>query len=316
MLTFSFGSLLTPYAIFETPAIGQENLRTNGDATSKTYTDCEGYKKYTESQDISKEEADSNIEAVDTRIDELLSDIIRNPWSEAQQVKIDEKECLSEIRLAEMKTEGTFSGTANTSFGTENSTEIIRYLPFTNQEYGISFEYPSYWNVNEKISRFSTGPDVEVSDGLNAFKFVKDKTSLGDSEFFDLKFMANNFQKVALEDPEKRLIEKVDLDTYQINGKDTASFLFTGKYSFDENSLIKTDYATQVFVIENRDNFDILMYQDTIIRFDTPESQGIMNHILDSFKFIDSESSDPSDNDDDDDNASRSSSNNNDNDDE
>ena len=49
-----------------------------------------------------------------------------------------------------MKADGTFPGTANTSLEIENSTETIRYLPYTDQKLGISFEYPSSWTLDEK----------------------------------------------------------------------------------------------------------------------------------------------------------------------
>ena len=47
----------------------------NVNMDTKAYTDCEGYKKYTEGQGISEEDADSNTEAVNDRIDQLQSDI-------------------------------------------------------------------------------------------------------------------------------------------------------------------------------------------------------------------------------------------------
>jgi hypothetical protein len=139
---------------------------------TKAHTDCEGYKKYTDGQGISEEDADSNTEAVNDRIDQLQNDIIRNPWSEEQLVKIDENECIRDIRLAEMKADGTFPRTANTSLEIENSTETIRYLPYTNQKLGISFEYPSSWTLDEKENRFDTGTEAMVYDGLNMFKVL------------------------------------------------------------------------------------------------------------------------------------------------
>lgn len=312
MCTFSFGSLLIPYAIFGTLALGQEDLGTNGDAKAKSYTDCEGYKKYTESQGISKEDADSNSEAVNARVAELQSDIIRNPWSEAQQVKIDENECLKEIRIAETVADGTFPEGLKPASEVNNSTETVNYVTYSNKELGISFEYPSNWNVQEKTSRFSDAPaDVEVSNGLNSFKYQLDKTGIGDSNFLDLELMADMTQNSLLGKSENSLVEGVDLDKHQIDGKDTATFLIKTDRSFG-------DYATQVFIIDVDDRFDAIMYQDTVTRFDTPSSQEELNHILDSFKFIDSGTNDKSNNDDEEDDriASRSSSNNNDDDDE
>lgn len=275
---------MNPNMIFGSLVSEQEKLASNAVGTKKAYTDCEGYKQYTESQGISKEDADSNTEAVDARMDELSSDIIRNPWSEAQQIKIDEKECLKEIRIAETKADGTFpEGLKPTS--EENTTEPLTYLPYSNDQLGISFEYPSNWNVEEKTNRFSDAPaDVEVYDGLNSFKYQMDRTDVGESSFIDLELMADMAQNSLTSAPESSLVEKVDLDKYRIDDRDTATFLIKTDSPLGENF----DYATQVFVIDNEDRFDVIMYQNTVTDFDTTKSQEILRHILDSFHFISS----------------------------
>jgi hypothetical protein len=65
--------------------------------------------------------------------------------------------------------------------------------------------------------------------------------------------------------------------------------------SFSENSFLTFDYATQVFIVDVENRFDRIMYQDTTTKFDKPESQEIMNHILNSLKFNDSSSVSESD---------------------
>lgn len=289
LLIFSMESISNSYVTFGSVELEQEKSVTHNKVSTKAYTDCEGYKKYTESQGISKEDADSNTKAVNDRIDQLQSDIIRNPWSEEQQVKIDENECLRQIRLAEMEADGTFPATANQSVEIENSTASTIYLNYINPQLGISFEYPSDWNVQEKSSRFSDAADVEVNNGLNSFKYQFDNTDVGESDLIDLELMADMAQNSLTSTPGTRLVESVDLDKYRINEKDTATFLIKTEGSFGENSYLSMDYATQVFVIDNDNRFDVIMYQNTVTDFDKPESQEKLNHILDSFRYISSD---------------------------
>lgn len=173
--------------------------------------------------------------------------------------------------------------------GTIGSTETpINYTLYSNPNIGISFEYPSDWKVDEKTSRFSDGADVEVSKGFNSFKYMQDKTDVGDSDFFDLEFMADMAQNELTKQPETQLVESVDMDKYKISGLDTATFLVKTEKSFSENSFLTLDYATQVFLVDADNRFDTIMYQDTVTKFDEPESQEILNHMLNTFKFDDS----------------------------
>jgi len=175
------------------------------------------------------------------------------------------------------------------SLEVQNSTETLAYLPYTNQELGIAFEYPSDWKVEEKTSRFDGDADVQVYSGLNSIKYVKDKTGAGDTGFFDLDSMATMAQNALTQDPNKSLVETVDLDKYKIDNKDTATFLIKTEESFGESSFLSLDFATQIFIVDVDNRFDTIMYQDTVTKFDTPESQEKLNHMLNSFRFINSE---------------------------
>lgn len=189
----------------------------------------------------------------------------------------------------------TSLNTTYASLEIENSTDstaIENYIPYSNSRLGISFEYPSDWKLTEKTSRFSSDADVEVSNGFNTFKFVDHKEAIDSGlEFADLEFLAETATNVLVKPPEDRLIEGVDMKSYQIDGKETATFLYTTEFSFGESSSFNLDYATQMFMVENDGKIYNLMYQDTVSKFDTPQSQEKMNHILNSFRFIDSDGS-------------------------
>ncbi|CAN5855217.1 hypothetical protein BH23THE1_BH23THE1_11880 [soil metagenome] len=53
------------------------------------------------------------------------------------------------------------------SLVSDNSTENnLNYTVYSGDRLGISFEYPSNWNVEEKINRFSKYSDVLVYNGM------------------------------------------------------------------------------------------------------------------------------------------------------
>lgn len=185
--------------------------------------------------------------------------------------------------------------TASATLEIQNSTGTMSYVPYTDSKIGISFEYPSNWTLDPKTDRFSTGPDLEVSRGFNSFKVVDHEDRLEDSiKFFDLEFVAENAETSFLKEPGARSIEGVDTDTYKIDGKDTASFLYATK----EPILgIDFDFAQQIFMVNNDGHVVTFGYQDTVSKFDTPKSQEMMNHIINSIKFIDSENNDESEED-------------------
>lgn len=43
---------------------------------------------------------------------------------------------------------------------------------YTNDRVGISFDYPSKWELQEKENRFDTGPDLDISDGSTRFFLI------------------------------------------------------------------------------------------------------------------------------------------------
>ncbi len=85
----------------------QEELGTNEDGDKKSYTDCDGYKEFTESKGISKEDADYNTDAVDQRIQELQSKGV-----DINKYEIEEFQCLEAIRAIENQALDNMGGIA------------------------------------------------------------------------------------------------------------------------------------------------------------------------------------------------------------
>lgn len=172
----------------------------------------------------------------------------------------------------------------SSSIASSDNTTTIKWTPYTNNKLGISFEYPAGWTVEEKTDRFATGPDVLVynkqSSPLQSFKFVDHKKGFDTPlKILGLEFVANSLQTTVLKDPNARSIEDVSMDKFKVGRQPAASFLI--KYSYPVQ-----DVGRQFFLVVNNDKVYTLGYDNTRQNFDTPISQGILNHILNSFKFI------------------------------
>jgi hypothetical protein len=166
------------------------------------------------------------------------------------------------------------------------SKTLTNYTTYTNDEFEVTFEYPSNWHIEEKTSRFSNDPDVKVNLGLNSFKFIGNDARIGNNlDLFSLEDIADMAQNTMVNPPDQRLIEGVEMDKYKIDGKDTATFLFTNAMDCGVSSVLNLDYAIQIFFVENNGKVYTLAYQDTVSDFDREESQVTMNRILNSFYF-------------------------------
>ncbi len=171
LFVFLFGSIMNSSLVFG-GTLEQKELALNEDEGKKAYTDCEGYADYMERMGITKEDADSHTEAVDSRLNNIGTNLKANPGMENASGLKEEYECLEAIRATENDTNATLE--------LEDSTGSLNYIPYSNVEQGISFEYPSDWNLKEKTSRFANDPEVMVGNGFNDFKFLGHDEAIDD----------------------------------------------------------------------------------------------------------------------------------------
>ncbi len=158
--------------------------------------------------------------------------------------------------------------------------DIARFFHLT---YGFT-TLDSFCHVKRMVST-----EPPVYDGLNMFKvlFREDSTK----EFID----SLGFEGVAesMEDlvsNQNDIIEGMDFDKYSIDGKETATFLYRAQTE------LGIDIPSQAFIVNDDGSLVNFDYQDTKSSSDTPESQGVMNPIINSIKFLnDSNSSSNSD---------------------
>jgi hypothetical protein len=183
------------------------------------------------------------------------------------------------------------------SLASNNSTQNnLNYTIYSNDRLGISFEYPSDWNVEEKINRFSKYSDVQVHNGSSSFKVMKSQSN-SDTEMAEKLGGLKEVVGIILP-PEERIIGEIEENMYAIDGTDTVSVL-----TAMEGLTNVPDKGLERILLIHNDVLYILTYQNTVDQFDSNQSQETIGHILTSFRFIDSNNEDDrgSDNEDDDD---------------
>ena len=77
----------------------------------------------------------------------------------------------------------------------------------------------------------------------------------------------------------------MDLNKYSIDGKETATFLYLAQTEFG------IELPSQAFIVNDDGSLMTFGYQNSKSNFDTQESQDVMNHIINSIKFLNSEDS-------------------------
>ncbi len=167
---------------------------------------------------------------------------------------------------------------------TANQTKFTSY---NNTEFGISFDYPSNWEVSEKTNRFDTAtPDVKITSPdnfMNSFRFLNHyETSDESLASIGLKETAESYADAFIANPGSVLIEDVNDSKYTIDGNPTATFLFTdpgNMYVSDK------DIGNQFFMVEYDGKLYAMGYKNTVDNFDSPQSQEIMERIISSVRF-------------------------------
>ena len=170
-----------------------------------------------------------------------------------------------------------------------NSTEKnLNYTIYSDDRLGISFEYPSNWNVEEKINRFSKYSDVLVYNGTNSFKIMKSQSN-SDTVMAEKLGGLKEVVGIILP-PEERVVGEIEENRYAIDDTDTVAVLtaIEGLTNIPDKGL------ERILLIHN-DVLYILTYQNTVDQFDSKQSQETIEHILSSFKFIDSNNEDDPD---------------------
>lgn len=176
------------------------------------------------------------------------------------------------------------------SLGSNTTSETQpHFTKYSDARLGVSFEYPSDWQINDKINRFAKNSDVTVYNGSNYFRVMKSQSS-ADSTLVEKLGGPKEIVDIILPSDE-RVIGQIEENKYMIDGINTISVLTAREGITDV-----PNKGFERFLLMHDDSLYIFTYQDTVERFDTKKSQDTLNHILKTIQFMDSDSdSDSSD---------------------
>lgn len=157
------------------------------------------------------------------------------------------------------------------------------FTKYSDARLGVSFEYPSDWQLNEKINRFAKNSDVTVYNGSNSFRVMKSQSS-SDSALVEKLGGPKEIVDIILPS-EERIVGQIEENKYVIDGINAVSVL-----TAREGVPGVPNKGFERFLLMQDDTLYIFTYQDTIEKFDTRASQATLNHILNTIRFMDSDS--------------------------
>jgi hypothetical protein len=166
----------------------------------------------------------------------------------------------------------------------------IEFSNHTSEKYRIQFQFPTSWNVTEKIGRFDEGFDLTVKDVASNRVYIG-MTFLPESaarEFSTagFSFAVTETLKEFTSDysQEYTIIEEPTF--FSIEGKQVGTFVYTYKDKYDTNAL---KWAQQVWIINAIDHGYLISFLAFPQEFDSPDNIAIRNQFIKSIKFLGSQ---------------------------
>ena len=155
------------------------------------------------------------------------------------------------------------------------------WTTYTSELFGISFDYPSGWNVSEKQDRFDDATDVSVSKGYMKFGVSKtlDRPADNPLKSSDIGEITRGIEQVTEKDKEMSIVEPMDVKKYTVGAEKSGTFIVKFKVGVAQTGLQLT------YVVHNGDLY-LLSFQDSTSTFDSPETQSILNKLIQSFRFL------------------------------
>ncbi len=166
-----------------------------------------------------------------------------------------------------------------TIFGIESIiAQPSQWATYTDDNRGISFEYPSSWIVQEIQNSFDNSYDLIASNNQQTFIY---RDPIENITHFEVFVNGHEFgNSILASKMNLQTIEKFNLDKYCIDNRKTAA----GTTIFDSPDGKRI--TEQTLFVYDGNQVHTLKYRDIASNFDSPESQSIMNHILKSFKLM------------------------------
>lgn len=175
----------------------------------------------------------------------------------------------------------TAFGQTDTIENSANNSTSTNWSMYTSDNVGVSFNYPSEWDVIEKENRFDvTAADVLVS-GDNADFAVKiiDRTEDRPLKSYALLSSTKMLEDALSQNSDTAVIEHSSTEKYKVGGEKAGSFLL----GFDKGGIPS---GMQNLIVFHEGDGYMLSFIAPSQTFDSSETQGLLNKIIESFNFL------------------------------
>lgn len=171
-----------------------------------------------------------------------------------------------------------------------NSQDVfaLQYSNHTSNRYQIQFQYPTDWELKEKMGRFDEGTSIAISKialdngGLISIGWDNDTVRGFGSADFTTAFY-DTFRSLISSDYSKEygIIEQPSF--INIDGQKVGTFLFTQKDKYEEDA---QTYGSQIWLVYVGDHGYLMSFTAPTRIFDSPENIEIRDHFIKSIKFL------------------------------
>jgi hypothetical protein len=164
----------------------------------------------------------------------------------------------------------------------------VQYTNHTSDRYQIQFQYPTDWELKEKMSRFDEGTSISVQNiDLANFRMITigwDNDTLrgfGSTDFTTAFY--KNFRDLLTRDYSKEYNVIEQPSFINIDGQKVGTFLYTQKDKYEDNA---EAYGSQIWMVYVGDHGYLLSFVSPTRTFDSPENIQIRDQFIKSIKFL------------------------------
>jgi hypothetical protein len=167
----------------------------------------------------------------------------------------------------------------NTCFG-------LNFGNYTSERYQIQFQYPSTWEVKEKMGRFDEGVDLQISDpNLSAMVLIQNledpATSFASS---DLTPMVYDYLKESIGDfsYDYTVVEQPSFTT-TIDGQRAGTFVYAWKDKYEDYA---QRWGTQKWMVFEGNRGRLISFTAPASAFDSADNTLIRDQLIKSINFL------------------------------
>ena len=167
-----------------------------------------------------------------------------------------------------------------------NISNGVTFSNYTSERYQIQFQYPSTWQVQEKMNRFDEGVDLQIRDpSLNPFILIAYSddliTGFGSR---DLTTAVYDSFKDTVGDYsyDYDIVEQPSFNS-TIDGHITGTWVYAWKDKYEDSAL---RWGTQQWIVFDGDRGYLIGFNGFADSFDSPENTQIRDQFVKSINFL------------------------------